>query len=110
MGFTLKIEGFEKVQKHFASMPKKLQSEVSAELEDSANIIAGAAKRDVPVDTGFLKNSISVHKVGPLTIEVVASANYAAFVEFGTGTVVIIPEGLEDYAARFRGKGVKTVN
>ncbi len=33
--------------------------------------------------------------------EVVAQSGYAAFREFGTGTKVSIPSGLEDYAKQF---------
>lgn len=106
----MKLEGFDKVQKHFAQMPKQLQQVVTGELEDGANAIAEGAKRDVPVDTGFLKNSISVRRLGNLTFEVVAQANYAAYVEFGTGTLVNVPAGLESYAIQFKGKGMSQVN
>jgi phage gpG-like protein len=37
-------------------------------------------------------------------------ANYAAYVEFGTGTRVKVPSELSDFAAQFKGDGIKEVN
>jgi HK97 gp10 family phage protein len=52
-------------------------------LDRSAAAIERDAKAFCPVDTGFLRNSISRDVFG-LTAEVGASASYAAFVEYGT--------------------------
>lgn len=41
----------------------------------------------VPVDTGNLRDSVSFVKRGDRTYLIVADAEYAAFVEFGTGVV-----------------------
>ena len=46
--------------------------------------IEANAKAIVPVDTGFLKNSISVTPAGDLTAFVGPHAEYAIHVEFGT--------------------------
>jgi hypothetical protein len=35
---------------------------------------------------------------------------YAPYVEFGTGKMVEVPEGLEDFAWQFKGRGVREVN
>jgi hypothetical protein len=45
-----------------------------------------------------------------LSAEFVADTNYAAYQEFGTGDKVKIEPGYEDYAATFRGAGIKRVN
>lgn len=37
-------------------------------------------------------------------------AKYAPYVEFGTGSMVDVPQGLEDYAMQFKGKGIRQVN
>lgn len=69
--------------------------EVTDEIRDTAHqatrLVGAKVKRDAqilaPVDTGFLRSSISVRttrRVNDSTAEVTASANYAAFVEFGT--------------------------
>ena len=54
--------------------------------------IEADAKAFAPVDTGFLKNSIGhsdlrrVGQYGVLEVEIGPSAEYGAFVEFGTST------------------------
>ena len=35
---------------------------------------------------------------------------YAPFIEFGTGSLVQIPSGWEDFASQFRGAGIRQVN
>lgn len=49
-----------------------------------ARDIEGQAKAVVPVDTGFLKNSIQARPLGPLLWEVTVGAHYGVYVEFGT--------------------------
>ena len=38
------------------------------------------------------------------------NAHYAPYIEFGTGGLVDVPAGLEDYAIQFKGAGIKQVN
>lgn len=68
------------------------------------------AKQRVPVDEGRLRNSISYQKKKGLFVEVVAQADYAAYVEFGTRRfaakyVSSLPQDWKTYAATFKGKG-----
>ena len=53
-------------------------------VRSSAFRIQGAAQDQAPVDTGNLKNSIFTRTPGRGRAEVVASANYAIYVELGT--------------------------
>ncbi len=39
-----------------------------------------------------------------------SNKEYAPYVEFGTGALVDVPEGLESYAIQFKGAGIKQVN
>lgn len=81
--------------------------ELDNEIDASGKTIAAAAKRAVPKDTGDLANAISSERKAPLDYEIIAQKFFAAFVEFGTGTEVDVPPGLEDYAMQFyRGPGV----
>lgn len=52
-------------------------------LKQTADKIAEDARARAPVDTGTLRASIATHEEGEI-IEVVATADYAAYVEFGT--------------------------
>lgn len=98
------IQGFKKLVKEKADM-------IEAEIEASAFDIRNEAVTTVPVDRGILKGSIRVVPGGHKLHKVIeAGAHYAPYVEFGTGTLVDVPSGLEDYAIQFKGKGVKQVN
>jgi len=87
---------------------------LSNELGKTGLEIVRLAKREVPAPTGTLRNSISTQKSGK-SVNVVATANYAPYVEFGTGGSVDLTDmtelGIpESYAAQFKGKGIREVN
>lgn len=85
---------------------EKAKREFTEYMEDNVQMLSddiyAKANSRVPSNTGFLKNSL-YREVRGLNAEVGASANYAAFMEFGTGTLTDVPNGLEEYAARFKG-------
>jgi len=77
----------------------------------SALQIEQNTKRETPVDTGRLRASYTIlFRFDKMGAEVGSNVEYAPYVEFGTGTSVEIPSGLETYAATFKGKGVRQVN
>jgi len=87
---------------------------VSNELGKTSLEIVRLAKRAAPVDKGTLRQSISAQKSGK-SINVVASAKYSPYVEFGTGGRVDLDDMLRlgipaTYAAQFKGKGIRDVN
>ena len=85
---------------------------IDRELAANGELMATSAKNMVAVDTGRLRNSISLKKDQFLSYYLVAQTNYAAYVEFGTGTGFIPPEKTEwaNIAAQFKGRGIKQVN
>jgi len=87
---------------------------LSNELGRAAMDIVRLAKQNAPVDKGTLKQSIKSERKGK-TVEVIAGAHYAPYVEFGTGGMVDLDDMLQlgipaSYAAQFKGKGIKEVN
>jgi|TARA_Y100000052_G_scaffold25559_1_gene29227 HK97 gp10 family phage protein len=90
---------------------------VSNELGKTGLEIVRLAKRAAPVGKiqgGTLRQSISAQKSGK-SINVVANAKYAPYVEFGTGGRVDLDDMLRlgipaTYAAQFKGKGIRDVN
>lgn len=87
---------------------------LSNELGKTAFDISRKAKQAAPVDKGTLKQSIRTELKGK-TVEVIAGAHYAPYIEFGTGGMVKLDDMLElgipaSYAEQFRGKGLKNVN
>ena len=90
---------------------------LSNELGRSAMDIVRMAKKNAPVgkeNGGNLRQSIESERKGK-TVEVIAGAHYAPYVEFGTGGMVDLDDMLQlgippSYAAQFKGKGIKEVN
>lgn len=99
-----------KIESLRGDLPNKIESVVSAnarELERNAKSLA-------PVDLGTLRRSIKALGVDDLTWKVVANSNglapYAAYIEFGTGGMVSVPNELREVANRFRGKGRRKID
>jgi HK97 gp10 family phage protein len=87
---------------------------VSKELGKTGLEIVRLAKRAAPVDKGTLKQSISAQRSGK-TLNVIAAAHYAPYVEFGTGDDVDLDDMLRlgipaRYAKQFKGKTGRKVN
>lgn len=103
------ILGVEDLSKRLNKISAELKAGIKNEIQASGQTIAAEARGRVPRDTGLLGNSISSYGIEEGT-EIVAQKEYAAYVEFGTGALVDVPAGLEDYAIQFKGAGVKQVN
>jgi HK97 gp10 family phage protein len=83
MELSIRVEGIEKLQNDLKGIMKKEKLEHALEL--GAIIVEREAVRRCPVGkTGHLWQSIQHKKIGELTQEVRASAEYADFVEYGT--------------------------
>lgn len=62
-------------------------------------------------DLGILRSSIMAnYNQSGFGVRVGTSKDYAPYVEFGTGKMVVVPAGLESYAMQFKGQGIKEVN
>lgn len=102
----LEVKGLEALTKKFDKLSKESQKEVNAALEAWADDVASNAKLLVPVDTGRLKNSITP-QYGNGYAMVKVSANYAAYVEFGTRKmasqyVPSLPQAWQDLAETYK--------
>lgn len=100
--------------KYLKNLEDQVADYVRAEIEDSILAIETDAASDVPVDTGALKNSIQSTPIkvskNQITGGVEVGAEYSPFVEFGTGTRVKVPSELSNFAAQYKGSGIKEVN
>jgi HK97 gp10 family phage protein len=100
--------------KYLKNLEGDVADYVRAEIEDSMLAIESGAASNVAVDTGALKNSIQSTPIkvskNQVTGGVEVGANYAPYVEFGTGTRVNVPSELSNFAAQYKGAGVKEVN
>lgn len=104
---TIDIKGLKELQAKLDKLPKIIEQELSGVLERGAQVFVRNAKRDAPVDFGFLKNLISYAKAGELSFQVVSGSKYSPYLEWGTITRVSVPEELAGYAIQFKGKGIR---
>ena len=77
--FELKID-----QSKLDNMGPRVREALQQAIGKIAKDIEADAKTTVPVDTGFLKNSILARQVTPMLWRVNVGANYGIYVEFGT--------------------------
>lgn len=75
----VEISGFAETDAVLSS----IRADVADAVRKAAEAVAEEARRMCPVDTGALRNSITVSSDGSRA-EVVAGKDYAVFVEFGT--------------------------
>lgn len=93
----------------FKDMDAKMTAFLKAEIEATVVDIADDARARVRVDDGFLKESIYSESKELIGVAG-AKKHYAPYVEFGTGGLVDVPSGLEDFAIKYIGNGIKQVN
>ena len=94
---------------------KHVREDTRKEIMRTAYAVNHKAKSNCPIRTGRLKSSLKVLKdnttdLNKISAEVGTNVHYAPYVEFGTGTSVSVPTGLEDYAMQFKGRGIRKVN
>lgn len=106
MSVNIQIQGLNELKQRLQSLPDKITTRVDAELKYGSQNIAEEAKSNAPGNTGNLRRLIGSDQLEPLSYRVFSGAEYSGFMEFGTGTFVSIPAGLEEFAAQFsRGAG-----
>lgn len=107
-GLSYEFEGLEQFVEKVKKAPDELIKQVGAEIQASGVTIAGNAERRSPIRDGNLRAGISYHKVNDLEAEVDSNAEYSAFLEFGTSTLVFIPlkpDGVDAIALQAKGHG-----
>ena len=111
MSNEVKLIGTSQVLANFSKIEADLLNKAGVAIQEVVLQATYEAKRNAPVDLGGLVQSINAD-FNKWKLEGVISANapYAPYVEFGTGGLVEIPQGFEELAAKFKGKGVKKVN
>lgn len=106
-GVFVSLNGFDDLKKRIGEAVNNYVPMLDVEMQEIANRFQNRAFLAAPVDTGKLKNHITVNRLGQLSYEVVSSMMYSPYVEFGTITHVKVPTGLESYALQFKGRGIK---
>ena len=104
MSIVFALSGIDSLKSKLAKLDTNLKQNIGNELKASALKILTDAKRNAPVNFGTLRNSITLVRETDLSYSVEARANYAPYVEFGTGGQVSVPSKYADYAMTFKGK------
>jgi hypothetical protein len=107
MSFKLELKGLQETLRKLEKLDDEIAKDVDAEIGASLNEWAGMMKQQVRVDKGFLKNSIQVEKKGLLKWVLGAYMPYAAYLNWGTVTRVKVSSFWANYAAMFKGKGIR---
>lgn len=94
---------------YFTKFAQKYKEEYVDLLTETIQNIETEAISAAPTDLGVLRNSIN-GEVDGLNGVVGSTVKYSPYIEFGTGGLVDVPAGLEDYAMKFKGAGIKQVN
>jgi phage gpG-like protein len=113
-GFNIEVSdrAINNILKKYKTLVNDAAVEIDMELAAHGEDMARSAKNLAPVDTGRLRASISLKKDQFMSYQLVAQTKYAAYHEFGTGTLYEAPEypEWEDLASKFKGKGIRPVN
>lgn len=106
---SIKVTGIKNALKAFESYKDSKTKDLEKATQKATVDVARKAKQNAPVDTGRLRSSI--HRTSnKLNGVVFTNVEYAPYIEFGTGSMVDVPEGLENYAMQFKGEGKRRVN
>ena len=84
------------------------QKKINQETEAIAFQIEADAKRMAPKNFGKLAQSISHEKINASNYKVTVNEMYGAYMEFGTGTKVQVPDEFKNMAASFQGSTGKS--
>ena len=108
--FRISTTGFKSLEKRLEKMSKEAVNEVSDVVDKHIFEINKEQKSLTSVDTGFLKRSNGFEVTDKKYKEIYNTADYAAFIEFGTGRGYSAPAELTTYANDFRGNGGRNPN
>lgn len=106
----IQLRGIKGINEALKRKDKALTQGVSKAVETSVININKEQVRRAPIDMGTLRQRTTWAKMGELDFRMISDTEYAPFQEFGTGGLVDIPAGLEAYASKFKGKGIRQVN
>lgn len=101
------IIGFDEFEKRVKAASKKVANEIAHEVTVAGDLFVRNAKRDAPADLGQLRGGISNQKIADMTTEVSSVAKHSPYIEWGTITRVSVPGELMEYAAQFKGRGIR---
>jgi HK97 gp10 family phage protein len=87
-------------------------NKVGVKIESKAkqNVVRVTGKLGYKVMGNLSSSIMANYSEKGFSVRIGTALHYAPYVEFGTGTMVNVPAGLEDFAMQFKGAGIKEVN
>tara|TARA_R110002072_G_scaffold133633_3_gene274194 strand:+ start:410 stop:841 length:432 start_codon:yes stop_codon:yes gene_type:complete len=105
------IKGLDKLFKDLSNLGGDVDKKVAIITRSNAQEIVVDARQRAPIDLGKLRQGINSEKdKNTFNYKIFAREKYSAFLEFGTGGMVKVPNELKEVAIQFKGKGVKEIN
>ena len=104
------VVGTDKLLAALQKAEKKLQDGVNRGMDAAVMEINAKQIAAAPVDKGILRADNRYDISRPLNKVLFNKVEYAPYQEFGTGGLVSIPDGLQDEASIFKGRGIREVN
>ena len=105
----MKVRGLSDALKVFSHYSDDKPKKIRQARRIAGRVILNEAKKKAPKLTGKLRNSGTVEHTLDNT-KITFNADYAPYIEFGTGGSVEIPAGFEELAIQFKGTGKRTIN
>jgi len=109
----MELKGINTVISNLRKYGKEAEKDIEGVTVLVAKNIESYAKSQAPANFGKLGQSIKSSEVDKTHWKIEAGgtiAPYAAYVEFGTGGLVQVPDEMKEIAIKFKGKGIKEVN
>jgi HK97 gp10 family phage protein len=101
---SIKVQGLESIIRRYKEAGVDIRKRVEVIVTTTALEGRNEAVKKAPAAFGKLRQSIAVEKVSSLEQSVVANADYAPYVEFGTGGKVSVPSEWSQLASEFKGQ------
>lgn len=99
------IKGLKDVLKSLDKFGDEAKESINIITYTSAKDIELNAKQLAPKNLGKLSQTIHTQEIDDYNYNIVVGSDYGAYVEFGTGAKVSVPNELKDEAAKFKSRG-----
>lgn len=111
----VKVTGLKKTIDSLRKFGDESDKHIRTAVYSTAQSFEQNAKNLAPVNKivgygGTLKGNIAASKVTDTHYQIVSGELYSAYMEFGTGGLVVVPEVFKQIAETWRGAGIKKIN
>lgn len=111
MDLRVRVDGAKALISGLEKLSRDVAGVVTDEIEATLASTQADAIANTPVEFEALRASIMMEmNPADLSGEVYSTSSYAGYQEWGTGGNVDVPNGWEDMALPWKGKGVKQIN